>query len=73
MAEDTWHFEDEVVMVTDFRVDRIPQEHGPQLVWVEMDTARGKTVPFMCSVMHALELAELLEDAVTRPMAQGRA
>jgi hypothetical protein len=49
------------------------QEHDPQLVWVEIGTARGKTVPFMCSVMHALELAELLEDEATRPMAQGRA
>jgi hypothetical protein len=70
MAEDTWHFEDEAVMVTGFRVGRMAQEHGPQLVWVEMDTARGKTVLFMCSVMHALELAELLEDEATRPMAQ---
>jgi hypothetical protein len=39
MAEDTSHFEDEVVMVTGFRVDRIPQEHRPQLVRVEIDGA----------------------------------
>jgi hypothetical protein len=73
MAEHTSHFEDKVVMVTGFRVGRMPQEHGPQLVWVEMDTAHGKTVPFVCSVLQALEWAELLEEEATRPMAQGRA
>ena len=36
---------------TGFRAGRMAQEHDPQLVWVEIDTARGKTVPFMCSVM----------------------
>jgi hypothetical protein len=61
MAEDTWHFEKGVVMVTGFRVGRMAQERGPRLVRVEMNTARGKTVPFACSVEHALELAELLQ------------
>jgi len=42
-------------------------------VWVEMQTDRGKTVPFVCSVVHALELAELLEEEATCPMPQGRA
>jgi hypothetical protein len=45
-------------MVTGFRVGRMAQEQGRQLVWVEMHTARGKTVAFVCSVVHALELAE---------------
>jgi hypothetical protein len=61
MPEDTWHFEKDVVMVTGFRVGRMAQEHGPQLVWLEMKTARGKTASFACSVEHALELAELLQ------------
>ena len=73
MAEDTWHFGDKVVMVTGFRVGRMAQEHGPQLVWIEMQTDRGKTVPFVCSVVHAFELAELLEEETTCPMPQGRA
>lgn len=73
MAEDTWHFEDKAVMVTGFRVGRMAQEHGPQLVWVEMQTDRGKSVPFVCSVVHALKLDELLEEEATRPMSQGRA
>ena len=72
MAEDTWHFENKVVMVTGFRVGRMAPEHGPELVWVEMHTACGKTVRFACSVVHALELAELLEEEATRPR-QGRA
>ena len=61
MPEDTWHFEKDVVMVTGFRVGRMAQEHGPQLVWVKMNTARGKTASFACSVEHALELTELLQ------------
>jgi len=61
------------VIVTGFRVGRVAQEQGPQLVWVEMQTDRGKTVPFVCSVVHALELAELLEEETTCPMPQGRA
>jgi hypothetical protein len=60
-------------MVTSFRVGRMAaQGHGPQLVWVEMQTDRGKTVPFVCSVVHALELAELLEEEAIRPMPQPR-
>jgi hypothetical protein len=73
LAEDTWHFEKGVVIVTGFRVGRMAQEHGGQLVWVEMHTERGKTMPFVCSVEHALELADLLEDEATCPMPQGRA
>jgi len=30
-------------------------------------------LPFVCSVLQALELAELLEEEATRPVAQGRA
>jgi hypothetical protein len=45
--------------------DRIPS-HGSQPEWIEMQTARGKTVPFVCSVVHALELAELREEEATR-------
>lgn len=73
MADDTWHFEENTVMVTGFRVGRMAQERGPQLVWVEMHTARGKTVPFVCSVEHARELAELLQVEANNPMPQGRA
>ena len=61
------------MIVRGFRVGRMAQEQGPQLVWVEMQTDRGKTVPFVCSVVHALELAELLEEETTCPMPQGRA
>ena len=61
------------MIVTGFRVGRVAQEQAPQLVWVEMQTDRGKTVPFVCSVVHALELAELLEEETTCPMPQGRA
>jgi hypothetical protein len=69
MVEDT----DKAPMVTGFRVVRAAQERGPQLVWIEMQTDGGKTEPFVCSVIHALELAELLEEEATRPMRQRRA
>jgi hypothetical protein len=61
-----WHFAKDVLMVTRFRVGRMAQEHGPQKVWIEMDLEIGKTLPIVCSVEHALELADLLEDEATR-------
>jgi hypothetical protein len=73
MPEDTWRFAQNVVMVTGFRVGRMAQEHGPQLVWIEMQTARGMTVPFVCSIEHALELAELLKAEARTAIPQGRA
>jgi hypothetical protein len=54
-------------------VGRMATETGPQLVWIEMHTDQGKTVPFVCSIEHALELAELLKEEAERPIAAGRA
>ena len=61
------------MIVTGFRVGRTAQEQGTQFQWIEMQTDRGKSVSFVCSVVHALELAELLEEEATCPMPQGRA
>jgi hypothetical protein len=71
MPED-WHY-GKALMATGFRAGRMIQEHGPQLVWVEMRFEGGKRLPFVCSVEHAREWAELLQEEAGRPLPQGRA
>jgi hypothetical protein len=36
-----WHYSKDALMVTAFRVGRMAQERGPQLVWVEMHFERA--------------------------------
>jgi hypothetical protein len=73
MAKETWENVNGVVEVTGFRAGRMVDDKGEQLIWIEMTTAKGKTVPFACSIENALQLAELIQVEAKSPIAMDRA
>jgi hypothetical protein len=70
---DERHYAANTVEVTGFRVGRMVRESGAQLVYVEMATALGKTVPFVCSIELAIELAKQLRVEAKSPIQHGNA
>ena len=64
---DEWKYAN-AIMATGFRVGRMAQESGAQLVWIEIHRESGPPLPFVCLPEHARELAELLVEEAGNPI-----